>query len=302
MMPRFRIWFALALLCLCLSFAQADAPPPVSIGFYMPVIRDVPRKDVEVSLRFWIEELANSINLTYKPVRFYDDLSELKQDMRDGKVNFLVATSMGVVQHFSNEELADGFSGAKLSPDHLLFIVRRAAAIQRLSDLANKRFALLDHDELSEVYFETLLMKGKLDPSRLASIKKEKRSSALILQLFFNQGDAVLINRNAYEAALALNPQIGERVQVLDEFTFKGRSPTIGLFSPQVAPEHREVITQAAMKIDKTVRGRQVMEIYQTESMVESKVSDLGPYRDLMITHRALKAEAAAAATRKGSR
>ena len=301
-MPRFRIWLTLVLLGLGLGIAQADAPPPVTIGFYMPVIRDVPRKDVEVSLRFWIEELANSINLTYKPVRFYDDLAELKQDMKAGTINFLVASSMGVVQHFSNEELADGFSGAKLSPDHLLFIVRRAAAIQRPSDLANKRFALLDRDELSEAYFETLLMKGKLDPGRLAAIKKEKRSSALVHQLFFNQGDAALINRNAYEAALALNPQIGERVQVLDEFSFKGQSPTVGLFSSRVAPEHREIITQAAMKIDKTARGRQVMEIYQTDSMVVSKVSDLGPYRELMVTHRTLKAEVAAAAAKKGNR
>lgn len=301
MRSRFCVWF-LAAICLGLGIARAEPPPPVAIGFYSPVIRDIPRKDVEVSLRFWIEELANSINLTYKPVRFYDDMAELRKDMTAGSINFLVATSMGIVQHFPDEELADGFSGAKSYPDHLQLVVRRGAEIAQLSDLAGKRFALLDGDELSEIYFNTLLINAKLDPARLTMIKREKRSSALVHQLFFNQVDAAMINRNTYEAALALNPQIAGRVQVLDEYTFAGTSSTVGLFSSRVAKEHRELITQAALKIDQTARGRQVMEIYQTDSMTESRVSNLAPYRDLMVKHRALLGARLASPSSKAKR
>jgi hypothetical protein len=43
-----------------LGRCRAEGLPPVAIGFYLPVVRDLPRKDVEVSLRFWVEELARS--------------------------------------------------------------------------------------------------------------------------------------------------------------------------------------------------------------------------------------------------
>jgi ABC-type phosphate/phosphonate transport system substrate-binding protein len=290
-----RFWLVLVLLVFGLGVVRGEAPPPVAIGFHLPVIRDLPRKDVEVSLRFWTEELAQSVNLTYMPIRFYDDLDELKRDMNAGTINYLVATSMGVAQHFSPEELSDGFSGYKTAPDHLLLVVRRAAEIRRIADLAGKRVAVLDQDELSEVYLETLLMKvwGKSAESRLAAISREKRSSNLVHRLFFNQTDAALINRNAYEAAVALNPQIGERLQVLEEYSFKSRSPHIGLFSARVAPEHREIIAQAAMKLNESARGRQVLEIYQADALVVTRVRELLPFRELLEAHRSLKAAGA---------
>jgi hypothetical protein len=290
----FRLWLVLVLL-LPGPCAQAAEPlPPMAIGFYTPVIRDVSRKDVEVSLRFWTEELARSINVTYTPLQFYDDLEALRRDMNSGKVNFLVATSMGLVQHFPLGELGDGFSGYKNIPEHLLLVVRSDAGIRGPADLAGKRIGLLEGDELSAAYFEALMLQawGKPDWNRLGPITRELRSSKLAHRLFFDQVDAALILRSGYEAALALNPQVGQRMQVLEAYTFKTRSPHIGLFSSLVRPEHREQITQAALKLNDTPRGRQVLQIYKADSMVRTPVRDLEPYRELLETHRTLLARA----------
>lgn len=281
------LWHGLLILLLALAThgARADEPPPIAIGFYMPLIRDVPRRDVEVTLRFWVEELTKSFNLTYRPVRLYDNMNELKRDMLADEINFVVASSMAVAQHFSNAELAGGFSGVKATPEHLLLVVRRAAGIRTLTDLAGKRVLVLDQDELSEIYLKTLLMKASLSPNSLAAIKTEKRSNSLVLQLFFNQGDAALINRSAFEIARTMNPQIGERLEVLEAYTFEARSSGTGLFSARVSPEHRDFITQAALKIGTTVRGRQLLDIYQADAMVKTEVSDLNPYRELLETY-----------------
>lgn len=294
-MPRAAAWLIAFFLSLSAVAARAEPLPPVSIGFYAPVVRDVPRKDVEVSLRFWIEELARSLGLTYKPVQFYDDLAVLHRDMAGGKINFLVANAMGVVQHFAPGELGGGFSGYKNIPDHLLLVVRRDAGIRGPGDLAGKRIGLLEGDELSDLYLETLLMKawgGKPDWHRLGPVSHERRSGKLTHRLFFNQIDAALMFRSGFDAALALNPQVGQRLQVLEAYTFKIRSPHIGLFTSQVRPEQREQITQAAMKLNDTARGRQVLQIYQADSMVRTQVSDLDPYRALLETHRDLLARA----------
>lgn len=250
MAGRFRRWLFL-LLFAGLGSAGAEGVPPVAVGFYTPVMRDLPRKDVEVSLRFWVEELAHSLNLTYKPVRFYESMAELRRDMTAGSINFVVGTSVDIAMTFPTQELADGFAAHKAQPDHLLLVVRRDSGIQSPADLAGKRVMLMERDRLSDIYLETLLLQawGKLDWKRLAPLGREQRSSKLAHRLCFNQADAALIYRNGYDAALALNPQIERQLRVLDDYSLNIRSPHIGLFSARVHPEHRSFITEAAMKL-----------------------------------------------------
>lgn len=286
-----RVGLALGLLCSVWNVWAEEAPPPIAIGFYTPVFRDVPRADVEISLKFWVEELGQLVKLKYKPIRFYDRLEDLKRDMSSGEINFMVATCMGVAQHFSMDELRDGFSGLKNIPDHLFLVVRRDSGIRSPADLAGKRVAILEVDELSVVYLDTLMMRalGKAAAAGAPSVTHEKRSSTLVHRVFFKQADATLVRRNTYEAALALNPQIGQQLQVLEAYTFKGRSPHIGLFSAQVAQQDAQVITRSVMTMGTTARGRQVLDIYNADNMVQTKVADLEPFLDLLAQHRTLK-------------
>ncbi len=287
-----RFWIALILLFAGGVGVRAEALPPLAIAFQTSVINDLPRKDVEISLRFWIEELSRSLNLPYKPVRFYDSMADLKRDMANGTVNFMVANSMDVAENFSLNEIAEGFAGYKSEPDHLLLVVRRDAGISRAADLIGKRLALAEYDQLAVVYLETLIMQGggKPDEKSLVPIIWEQRSNKLAHRLFFGQADAALIYRNGYESALALNPQIGQRLKVLDDYSLKIRSPHIGLFSAQLRPEHREAIAQAAMKLNNTARGRQVLQIYLADSLVLTSPRDLAPFQRLLEQHRTLKA------------
>jgi hypothetical protein len=298
-----RIGLALGLFFPAWSAWADEAPPPIAIGFYTPVFRDVPRADVEVSLKFWIDELAHLVKLKFKPIRFYDHMEDLKRDMKSGEINFIVATSMGVVQYFSMDELRDGFSGLKEVPDHLFLVVKRSSGIRTPADLAGKRVAILEGDELSEVYLDTLMMKalGKAAVTRAPSVTHEKRSSTLVHRVFFNQADAALVRRNTYESAMAMNPQIDQQLQVLETYSFKGRSPHIGLFSARVAPQDAQAITRSAMTMGSTSRGRQVLDIYHADNMVLTKVSDLDPFLDLLTQYRTLKS-ALAPTLKKGAK
>ncbi len=299
MVTALRRWLCL-LLWLGMGGAGAEALPPVAIGFYTPVMRDLPRQDVEVSLRFWIEELARTLDLSYRPVRFYDDMAELRRDVNAGSINFIVGTGIDIVRHFPAQELADGFSGYPANANPLLLVVRRDAGIHGPADLAGKRLLLMDGDRLSEIYLETLLHAARSRPDwkRPETAGREQRSSKLVHRLFFNQADAALIYRNGYDAALLLNPQIGRELQVLEPYSLAIRSPHIGLFSARVAPEHRKAITEAVMRLNGTVRGRQVLQIYQADNMVATPVQDLAPFEKLLEAHRALK-PAAPEPTRK---
>jgi hypothetical protein len=287
------VWLTMALLVSGCRIVRADELPAIAIGFYQPVIRDVPRKDVELSLRFWIEELGRPANIAFKPVRMYVNLADMKRDLADGHINFVVATSMGLAQHFNIDDLADAFSGYKAKNDDLLLLVRGDAGIRSPSDLVGKRISLLEGDELTDVYLPTLLMRAGLrgDMTQFAQVTREAATNQQVYKLFFDKADAALVYRNTYEIALALNPQIGQRLQSLDAFAFKTRSPYIALFSSNVSPAQRQLMLDACLKLGDSARGRQVLQIYHAEAFERTRVLDLLPYQDLLKAYRSLAAK-----------
>jgi ABC-type phosphate/phosphonate transport system substrate-binding protein len=246
---------------------------------------------VEIALRFWIEELVKEAKISYKPLRVYDQLDAMRRDLDDGQINFIVASSMGIVVHFRKEDLADGFSGYKSKPEDLLLVVRRDASIHSPVDLTGKRMALLESDELTDVYLPTLLMRAGLraDLSQLGAVTRLPNTAKQVYSLFFRNADAALIYRNSYETALSLNPQIGQRLQVLDAYTFKTRSPYTALFSSRLSPEQRELMTDAALRLSDSPRGRQVLDLYRADLFERTRVEDLAPYRQLLQDYRTLR-------------
>ncbi len=282
-----RRWLGVLFLCIAPTVAHA-APPLLATGVYMQAIRDIPRKDVEITVRFWVEEIADKAGVTIKPIQLYDDLSDLKRDVVAGKVNYIVGTPMGLVQHFSDEDLAGGFTGAGAPNDALILVVRRDAGIKTPRDLAGRRVQLRERDELSEIYLNTLLRSSGVSPSQLEAVSTQKNANALVLKLFFNQCDAALITRNAFEVAAELNPQIRTHLQVLDAYSFEDYRDNIGLFSSSVSTEDREALIAAALKVENTPRGRQLLEIYRTDRLILSHASDLRSYRALLATHNKL--------------
>ncbi|MDD2881368.1 MAG: PhnD/SsuA/transferrin family substrate-binding protein [Rhodoferax sp.] len=284
----------LALLLMSLGARAAEDLPAFSMGFYLPVIRDVPRKDVEISMRFWIEELVKDVKLTSKPVQMYERLADMRRDLDSGKINFVVATAMGLAQSFRAEDLADGFSGYKAKPDDLMLLVRRDAGIHTPADLTGKRLSLLEGDELTNVYLPILLMQAgqRGDLSQLGSVTREATTPKQVHSLFFGNADAALVYRNTYEISLALNPQIGQRLEVLDRFTFKTRSPYISLFSSRVSPQHREQMTASSLSLSDSPRVRQMFQIYHSDVMERTRVQDLKPYYELLQTYNTLNAAA----------
>lgn len=285
---------AIVTLLACVGAARADEPPPIAIGMYNQVLRDVPRTDVELSLRFWVDDLARLVNVPFKPIRFYDSLADMRRDLKAGTINFIIGTSMGIARHFPADELQDGFSALKVIDSHLLMVVRRDSGVRQLPDLAGKRLVMLDDDELSEVYFETLLMRAwrKPDESRLSSVHREKRSSAIVHRLFFNQADVALVERSTFDTAIAMNPQVAQQVMVLEHLSFQSKTRHTAFFSSRVAPDHVDRITKSALTLGDTVRGRQVLDIYHADNMQVTHVKDLEPFRALLNQHQSLKAKA----------
>jgi hypothetical protein len=83
------------------------------------------------------------------------------------------------------------------------------------------------------------------------------------MKVFFGKVDAALVTERAYRIASEMNPQLREQLMVMQRFDIYWGS--VGLFDRRVDRLFREQVLSRAGEIWKKPRGRQILEILQTD-------------------------------------
>jgi hypothetical protein len=274
-----------------LMAGAATAAPPTSealrVGVNLASLRDTSRADVEISLKVWAEELMRTLEVPAE-VLFFPAMPALRHGFDADQVNFVIADGLDLLRYFSSGDLADGFGGASPNEDVLLLLTRKGAAIKHPSDLVGKRILLLNKNAISDLWLDTYCLRHfqKSCASAGLIVAKENRSRQQVLKLFFDKADAALVRGYAYDLALELNPQIRERTQVLERIPFYPGA--LGLFGRRVSTAFREYVIAKVPQLHDQPRGRQLLEVMQTERVGRVPHSLLDPIRDLVREHEVL--------------
>lgn len=288
-------FLSLSSLCIPLYAAvtESTAPELFRLGFYLPGIRDANPTDVRVSLQIWAEELGSTYKLRTRTV-MYDSLKELLRDAREGRVEVVVAPGMELAETFHPDDLSDGFTGLRRNTSEgLILVTSRQSRIQRFTDLRGKRLARLSNDRLSDVYLAVLCAKeANTDCPSLMHLSEEKRDVQSIHKVFFGQADAALVRISTLQAAQELNPQIGARVHVLQEW--KTTALSFGMMMPHTSPATRERIIRSGLDSSRTPRGQQILELFKTDYMERVEKRALEPYWQLYREYQGLPRSPAA--------
>lgn len=267
------------------------AAPPTSealrVGVNLGSLRDASRADVETSLKVWAEELMRTLAVPAE-VLFFPAMPALRRDLDAGRINFVIADGLDLLTYFAPGDLADGFGGISSNEDVLLLLTRKDALIKQPRDLIGKRVLLLSDNAISDLWLETYCLRHFQKPCAAAGllVAKESRSRQQVLKLFFDRADAALVRGYAYELALELNPQIRQRTQVLERIPMYPGA--LGLFSSRVSQAFREYVIAKVPQLHDHPRGRQLLEVMQTEQVGRVPHSLLDPIRDLMREYESL--------------
>lgn len=288
-MKRAVIVWLLSLLGL-LASAVTAAPPTgeaLRVGVHLGALRDSSRADIEVSLKVWAEELMRSLDVPAE-VLYFPAMPEIRQGFESGRINFVIADGLDLLHYFAPGDLADGFGGLSPNEDILLLLTRKGAAIRHPGDLIGKRILLLSNNAISDLWLDTYCLRHfkKSCASAGLVVAKENRSRQQVLKLFFDKADAALVRGYAYDLALELNPQIRERTQVLERIPLYPGA--LGLFGRRVSPAFREYVIAKVPQLHDQPRGRQLLEVMQTERVGRVAHSLLDPIRDLVREYDAL--------------
>ncbi|BCG65911.1 MAG: hypothetical protein methR_P3782 [Methyloprofundus sp.] len=245
-------------------------------GFYLESFPDISLADMEIALRFWVEEVGNGVGIPAS-IFIYKDLDKMRTDFYQGKINFIVSSPLFIVNEFDLQQLAEGYKIvlSDIATDKILVITHKSSDIQNLKDLGNTQLTLLLNDPIAKMYAEVLSLEnyGKNATNVFSRINYTLKSNQLIYKLFFKNTDVIFVYQQAYQLAIELNPQIKDKTLVIAALPDIPRG--LGYFHKKVNPEFREAVLTEVEKLDTHPRGQQLLALFQAETVRRSNLGDL---------------------------
>jgi hypothetical protein len=101
----------------------------------------------------------------------------------------------------------------------------------------------------------------------------------LIHKVFFGQTDAALVSLTALHAAGEMNPQVRQRLRVIEEW----RSPaaSFGMMLAATNAVLRDRVLSGAIGLQTSGRGKQILQLFKVDYMEPTDAKDLQPYWQL---------------------
>lgn len=265
------------------------AEQTLRVGFYERAFPDFSKEDLEISVKLLSEEIGNQAGI-HTTVKVYSDIALMNSDFEQGKINFVVASTLNLANDFDNNLLTDGFRLVISSdlPDSLLVLTRKNEGLDNLKVLKGKKLALVEYDPIADMYMDFLSF-GTFHKSYhvgFKSIYREKKANQIILKLFFGQTDVICVYQNAYRLATELNPQILSKLQIISQLD--GIPQGGGLFHKNVPPAFRERVIAEVIKLDTNARGQQLLQLFKADKSVRASLSDLTATKKLYSDYKQL--------------
>ena len=259
-------------------------------GFYLKSFPDLTRVDLEVTLRLWSDEVSQEVGIS-STVYIYDNLQQMSDDFSQGKINFIVASTLLLVNEFDQQQLADGYKlvlAGSSGEGQLLVVRHKGAELEGFEGMQGKDLSLLSYEPVSTMYADVLTLKsfGKKAAQLFKKINYAAKSDQLIYQLFFNKTDVILVYQAAYELACELNPQIKQQTYIASVLPRIPRG--VGFFHRKVPVEFREFVLTEVEKLDTYPRGKQLLALFKGDKTIRSNLSDLDTTKQLQQSYQQL--------------
>jgi len=257
------------------------------MGFYLPSVRDANRADLTVSLQTWADAISQPIGVKVVS-KLYGDMAALRKAVERNEVQLVNSSGMEMVEAFSADELSQGFVRHRDGADEgLVLLVNATSGIRHFSDLKGKQLVRLGNDRLAEVFLELQCLKASGGScSGFAKVSEEKQDVQSLYRLFFGKADAALVSLTTLDMASEMNPQIARRLTGIVDWKAKGVH--FGMMTQKADPASRDILMRSVDEVMNTPSGKQILELFKTDSLVAVDASDLRPYRDLLADYKAL--------------
>ena len=291
------ILLQLGMLGLCVADSEQFKPARFILGFYAHSVTEMAsRSDIEVSMNFWAKELiyqsAQEIgfNITNGGAILFDTIADMRNAVDRGEIDMVIAPSILLARYFKKDELLNGFIGvlANKRSESVLVIARRDKNIKSIDDFKGKHLLLPANDEFVEMYVDGLFLEHFHKPMRkvAGNIETQNKTNRIVLDVYFNKVDVGVVFLNAFEVMSELNPDIAEKLTIIEQYPIKSRN--FGFFVHDY-PLAKEITSLTISKFKSNERAKQVLEVFKMQELDTCTVSDLEEFERFDQRYQALK-------------
>lgn len=270
--------FVGALLLTLLAGSAAAGPKSTAdeefrVGFTTGIFPDVDPQDAQVAMQLWTRQLASSVGLTTKAkTLIFTRTEDLLAAVNRGEMTIVSLSAMEYLRIRSTAAMTPALISQNSigSKRRFLLITRRDSRVRTIRDLRGKTLTLPSRKKYSagHIWLDVLLLKSGLPDAQIfcGQTSEATIASQAIMGVFFKRSDAAVVSRSALETSIALNPQLGQQLQVLTE-----SPPLLGDLScitNAVSPARRRAIEQAAVRLHETTTGKQLFTLFQMDRVI----------------------------------
>ena len=279
--------------------AAAQAPPPVrfrvSMGFSARILGRSNRADVAAAMKAWLLTAARERKVEADPeIQVFDSLEDLVQAAQQERID-VVGVGMDELLVLEKKVPLAGMFANKVKnriTDQFVLLVRRDRELRGLADLRGLSSAMLDSSRslLAPLWLDTELMRRHLPAGArfFGKVNVAAKPALAVMPLFFKQVDAALMTQAGFETACELNPQLGRDIEAL--VTSPELVSAIGAYRANADPASANFYRHEAPRLSETPGGKLVLNLFQTDGIVEVKEADLRDTRALLAEHARLLA------------
>ncbi len=279
---------------------QKDKPntenlPVYDVIFLKNLFSEVDLNDASTAMNMWVSELEKSLNPEFKLKPVYIDqikdieLSSLKNTA------LICLNSVDFLNYKTKLDLDGAFVPLINGQLFSEFVLLTGEDIDNISALKEAKIGMeLRYDHfIPYMWLDVLLNENNLPRTEkfFTSIKESDKESRLILSVFFGQLDACIVNKNAYDLMIELNPQIEKKLKIIDKSP--GFLSTVTCFSKSFKNiDHRQKIARAAEKLNSYAGGKQILTLMKTDQIISFKKEYLDNLKKLLKEYNKITSEA----------
>lgn len=277
------------------AFSERIYTRSITMGVSSESFPESNRNDMRVAIDKYGKELGKRIERDYdvKPIVFYDNIKMAIHQIKKGIINSMQITPLRFVLYrkelnmepvLISKEVQGGF-------DKYLLITHIGSDIKTLAGLKSRHVLICEDPKAESIlfWFDVEMMKAgfKEGYKPLIQITKVKKVSQAVLPVYFKQGDACLVSRNAFEVMVELNPDVGKKLLAL--------SSSPGFVTNLVCVKNgtdRDLIKEvkkAALGMHNDTYGKQILLLFRQDSLVDFEPEHLANTEKLVREYKKLK-------------
>ena len=268
----------------------------LNVGFTEAAFLHVNRNDVEAAFKV--------LALTVGRNRGYDLSSEnhviegataFERALESGEINMAIFDMWTYLSKDFSQLVDPEFVGAESGEtvgNRFVVLTRKDSGLNSLAGLRNKDFAELEAASatMGRFWLETLLLKEQLGTHKTFFRRTESvgKASAAVLPVFFGNKHACLVNMSGFTVMDELNPQVGNRLQIV------ATSPVlvdavICLNRSGWTPDgFKEDLIEALAELHLEPEGQQILNLFKAVRLVQFHASFLDTARELRMDYEKL--------------